>query len=77
MAQHISARVPWKDNGYTGCVCDKTCYNNACLHLKNIADIRDDSFEDSLHGCPILAHEGVRKMGGVYAALYTPKLQKT
>ncbi len=57
MAQHISVRVPWKDNGYTGYVCDKPCYNNACLRLKNIADSRDDSLEDSLHGCPILGHE--------------------
>lgn len=58
MAQHISVRVPWKDNGYTGRVCDKPCYNNACLRLKNIADSRDDSLEASLHGCPILGHEG-------------------
>ena len=43
MAQHISVRVPWKDNGYTGRVCNKPCYNNACLRLKNIADSRDDS----------------------------------
>lgn len=57
MAQHISVRVPWKDNGYTGRVCNKPCYNNACLRLKNIADSRDDALEDSLHGCPILGHE--------------------
>ena len=23
MAQHLSIRVPWKDNGYTGFICDK------------------------------------------------------
>jgi hypothetical protein len=27
MAQHISIRIPWKDNGYGGLVCDKPCYN--------------------------------------------------
>lgn len=57
MAQHISVRVPWKDNGYTGLVCNKPCYNNSCLRLKNIADSRDDAVEDKLAGCPILGHE--------------------
>ena len=57
MAQHISVRVPWKDNGYTGRVCDKPCYNIACLRLKNIANSRNDSLEESLHGYPILGHE--------------------
>ena len=28
MAQHLSIRVPWKDNGFSGLVCDKPCYNN-------------------------------------------------
>jgi hypothetical protein len=57
MAQHISVRVPWKDNGYSGNICNKPCFNNACLRLGNIADNRDDELEDSLHGCPILGHE--------------------
>ncbi len=57
MAQHLSVRVPWKDNGYSGLVCNKPCYNNACLRLSNIADSRNDELEDSLHGCPILGHE--------------------
>lgn len=48
MAQHLSVRVPWKDNGYSGLVCDKSCYNNACLRLSNIADSRNDELEDSL-----------------------------
>ena len=51
MAQHLSIRVPWKDNGYNGLVCDKPCYNNACLRLKNIAGNRDDELEDGLKGC--------------------------
>ena len=57
MAQHLSIRVPWKDNGYNGLVCDKPCYNNACLKLKNIAGNRDDELEDGLKGCPIKGHE--------------------
>ncbi len=31
MAQHLSIRVPWKDNGYTGLICRKPCCNNSCL----------------------------------------------
>lgn len=57
MAQHLSVRVPWKDNGYSGLVCDKPCYNNACLRLSNIAGSRNDELEDSLRGCPIQGHE--------------------
>ena len=57
MARHISVRIPWKDNGYDGRVCDKPCFNNACLRLKNIAESRDDEIEKGLAGCPILGHE--------------------
>lgn len=57
MAQHLSIRVPWKDNGYSGLVCNKPCYNNACLRLKNIADSRVDEVEEKLAGCPIAGHE--------------------
>lgn len=58
MAQHISVRVPWKDNGYCGKVCDKPCYNTSCLRLKNIASSRNDAREDELHGQSIAGHEG-------------------
>ena len=47
MAQHLSIRVPWKDNGYSGLVCNKPCYNNSCLRLNNIASTRDDDVSDS------------------------------
>lgn len=57
MAQHLSIRVPWKDNGYTGLVCNKPCYNNSCLRLKNVADSRNDELEERLSGCPIAGHE--------------------
>lgn len=57
MAQHLSVRVPWKDNGYSGFVCNKPCYNNSCLRLKNISGNRDDALEEKLSGCPIKGHE--------------------
>ena len=57
MAQHLSIRIPWKDNGYAGYVCKKPCYNNSCLRLKNVADSRQDELEDKLAGCPIAGHE--------------------
>ena len=57
MPQHISIRIPWKDNGYDGKICDKPCYNTSCLRLKNIAESRDDAHEDELRGQPILGHE--------------------
>ena len=57
MAQHLSVRIPWKDNGYNGFVCNKPCYNNACLRLKNISSSRNDELEEKLSGCPIKGHE--------------------
>lgn len=57
MSQHLSIRIPWKDNGYCGLVCNKPCYNTACLRLKNIAESRNDDFEEKLSGKPILGHE--------------------
>lgn len=40
MAQHLSVRVPWKDNGYSGLVCNKPCYNNAWSAIEQYADSR-------------------------------------
>ena len=57
MAQHISIRIPWKDNGYDGKVCNKPCFNTSCLRLKNIAENRDDEKEDAMRGQPICGHE--------------------
>jgi hypothetical protein len=57
VAQHISIRIPWKDNGYAGLVCAKPCHNNSCLRLKNIADNRDDNFEKTLAGCTMTGRE--------------------
>ena len=57
MAQHISIRVPWKDNGYDGKICDKPCLNSSCLRLKSISENRDDEFEKGLAGCSLKGHE--------------------
>ena len=50
MAQHISVRVPWHDDGWKGSVCKEPSANMACLKLKNIMENRDDAFECKLHG---------------------------
>jgi hypothetical protein len=48
VAQHISIRIPWHDNGYNGTVCKNPCGNTACLRLKNIYENRDQEFEQAL-----------------------------
>jgi len=42
MAQHLSVRVPWHDNGWSGFVCNNPDFNRACRVLKNIALARSD-----------------------------------
>jgi len=48
MAQHITIRVPWHDNGWNGEVCQEPSANNACLRLKNIYENRNDVEEDKI-----------------------------
>ena len=48
MAQHISIRVPWHDNGWDGSVCKYPSLNSSCLRLKNTSDNRDDDYEASV-----------------------------
>ena len=55
--QHLSVRVPWKDNGYTGYVCNKPCNNTACLRLKNIAENKNDEDETLIAGQSIKGNE--------------------
>ena len=50
MAQHISVRVPWHDNGWNGTVCQFPGENNACLRLKNIYENRNDAEEINICG---------------------------
>lgn len=57
MAQHISIRVPWHDNGWNGTVCSEPTDNNACLRLKNIYENRNDIEECKLCGECMVGHE--------------------
>ncbi|MBQ9393961.1 MAG: AAA family ATPase [Proteobacteria bacterium] len=50
MAQHLSIRIPWKDNGFSGKVCDRPCFNTSCTRLKNIAENKNDSYEGRYAG---------------------------
>ena len=38
---HLSAWVPWHDNGWTGTVCDDPKSNTSCPALKGIRENRD------------------------------------
>lgn len=57
MTQHISIRVPWKDNGYSGRVCEKPCFNTSCTKLKIISKDKNDSLEERLAGQCIKGNE--------------------
>lgn len=57
MAQHISVRVPWHDNGWNGEVCKQPACNSSCLRLVNIYENRKDSLEDSICGECMAGHE--------------------
>jgi ATP-dependent exoDNAse (exonuclease V) alpha subunit len=50
MAQHITIRVPWHDNGWNGEVCKEPSNNNSCLRLKNIHENKNDMVEDEICG---------------------------
>ena len=51
MAQHLSTRVPWHDNGWNGFICRHPEHNQACRVLKNIAKDKDDIAEKACAGC--------------------------
>ena len=48
--QHLSIRVPWHDNGWTGTVCNNPESNMACRALSRIAEKKDDSAELAIAG---------------------------
>lgn len=48
--RHISVRVPWHDQAWNGHVCKEPSRNTACLCLRNIADNKNDAFEDTIAG---------------------------
>ncbi|MCI8383845.1 MAG: AAA family ATPase [Clostridia bacterium] len=57
MAQHISIRVPWHDDGWKGSVCQAPSINMSCLRLKNIKQNRKDSLEEEICGKCMMEHE--------------------
>ena len=48
--KHLSIRVPWHDNEWSGSICSSPTNNDACLALKNCALNRDDQQENLLAG---------------------------
>jgi hypothetical protein len=50
MAQHISVRIPWHDDGWKGNVCLFPKENNSCLRLRNIYENRNDAEETDCCG---------------------------
>ncbi|MDD6794468.1 MAG: AAA family ATPase [Clostridiaceae bacterium] len=57
MAQHLSIRVPWHDNNWSGCVCTNPTENNSCLRLKNVYENRNDNLEKDISGCMMSGNE--------------------
>jgi len=51
--RHISIRVPWHDNGWSGTVCQRPRNNTACIKLKNISDAKDDDKEEAVAGASL------------------------
>ncbi len=50
--QHISMRVPWRDQPWDEKVCARPLDNSSCLLLKNIGEKRDDDWEVGVAGRP-------------------------
>lgn len=57
--QHLTVRVPWHDNGWSGTFCNNPCGNTSCTVLPRIASGRNDVFETEHAGQSIegLDHE--------------------
>ena len=47
---HITIRVPWHDNGWTGTICNSPCNNTSCLILPRVSEGRKDATEEKLAG---------------------------
>ena len=78
MAQHISVRVPWHDDGWNGYVCKEPSANMACLKLKNILENRDDAFECSICGqCMVEQEEKLPCISEGGAFMSDQPLQRT
>ena len=48
--RHLSVRVPWHDNGWTGTVCVDPENNSACLKLPRIAENKNETAEAKVAG---------------------------
>lgn len=48
--QHISMRIPWRDQPWNDRVCASPLDNSSCLLLKNIGEKRDDAWETAVAG---------------------------
>lgn len=62
MAQHISLRVPWHDNGWNGNVCSCPKDNQSCLRLRNIYENKNDILEEENHDCSMCQLECIDKI---------------
>lgn len=47
---HLSVRIPWHDNGWSGSVCNSTRENTACLVLDSIRERRQDGAQQERAG---------------------------
>lgn len=62
MAQHISLRVPWHDNGWNGNVCSYPKDNQSCLRLRNIYENKNDILEEENNDCSLCQLECIDKI---------------
>jgi len=51
--QHLSIRVPWHDNGWSGNVCTNPAGNVACRALSRVAETKDEAAEAAVAGRPM------------------------
>lgn len=50
--RHLSIRIPWNDNAWTGVMCHKPSENVSYLILKRISAAKNDFLEDQVAGQP-------------------------
>lgn len=59
-AAHLSVRVPWHDNGWSGSACHDPLGNASCVLLKNVGSRRDDVYEIENAGRPFAELDSAR-----------------
>ena len=73
MAKHISIRVPWHDNEWSGSVCKCPENNPFCMVLRNIADSKNVDNEMGLagrKGCELSSEQLPACKGGENGGFY-------